>query len=270
MRGPRYCRLLRAALLHVISVTHVSRRCEAAGIPDWSYEEEVLETNSAMYWSPDGALLAWMSFDVATVHEYTIPVYANNPYPANRVYGYPAPGYANAMVDVWVYSTTDGGAPTHVQLDADGASTRATGARTVVLPPPCHHPRLVTCGLPHLLPVCIALAVMLSGRATTTGLSLASRYVMRVQWADTARLSVRTMNRLQNTSHLLVATLASPPTTQVLAQEVLTLTDDAWIDAHNSLLFFVDSSSLSFVDLAIAPNGYACDGPAASYCGCGR
>ena len=96
----------------------------------------MLETNSAMYWSPDGALLAWMSFDVATVHEYTIPVYANNPYPANRVYGYPAPGYANAMVDVWVYSTTDGGAPTHVQLDADGGSTRATGAPAVVLPPP--------------------------------------------------------------------------------------------------------------------------------------
>ena len=33
------------------------------GIPDWVYEEEVLATNYAMYFSPDGKRVAYAHFD---------------------------------------------------------------------------------------------------------------------------------------------------------------------------------------------------------------
>lgn len=109
------------------------------GIPEWSYEEEVLETNNALYWSPDGALLAWMSFNVAPVEEYHIPVYTNSPYPQDNAYDYPAAGFANPTVQVWVYSTALAGEPSRVSLDVDGrCSCRCSGMQRRAVAPAAH------------------------------------------------------------------------------------------------------------------------------------
>ena len=114
--------------------------CALAGIPEWSYEEEVLETNNALYWSPDGALLAWMSFNVAPVEEYHIPVYTNSPYPQDNAYDYPAAGFANPTVQVWVYSTALAGEPSRVSLDVDGrCSCRCSGMQRRARLPLTHH-----------------------------------------------------------------------------------------------------------------------------------
>lgn len=60
------------------------------GAPDWVNEEEVLESNSASFWSPDSAYLAYLKYDELLVPEYSFPLY-NSPqqYPGEYVYKYP-------------------------------------------------------------------------------------------------------------------------------------------------------------------------------------
>ena len=41
------------------------------GIPDWVYEEEVLASDNAIWWSPDRKFLCYMRFDDTQVHRYT-------------------------------------------------------------------------------------------------------------------------------------------------------------------------------------------------------
>ncbi|KNE55668.1 hypothetical protein AMAG_01556 [Allomyces macrogynus ATCC 38327] len=45
------------------------------GVPDWVYEEEVLATNVAFYWAPDGNSIAWLRFDDKDVPLYSFPYY---------------------------------------------------------------------------------------------------------------------------------------------------------------------------------------------------
>ena len=43
------------------------------GVPDWVYEEEVLSSDKAVWWSPDGAAVSWLRFDEALVDKYDFP-----------------------------------------------------------------------------------------------------------------------------------------------------------------------------------------------------
>ena len=45
------------------------------GVPDWVYEEEVVETDSTMWWSPDGKTLAYLRLDEAAVKDYRLQYY---------------------------------------------------------------------------------------------------------------------------------------------------------------------------------------------------
>ena len=45
------------------------------GVPDWVYEEEILGDRSAIWWSPDGKSLAYLSFNETGVPTYTVPYY---------------------------------------------------------------------------------------------------------------------------------------------------------------------------------------------------
>lgn len=79
-------------------------------IPDWVYEEEVFGGDSAIWWSPDGSKLAYISFDEHAVPEYEFPIYnpsstkpGANPYPTSTVMRYPKPGYPNPKVKLHVF-----------------------------------------------------------------------------------------------------------------------------------------------------------------------
>jgi dipeptidyl-peptidase 4 len=66
------------------------------------YEEEVLEKANALYWSPDGKVLGFLSFYDQNVHNYTIPYYIckqNSPpsYPCDLTLRYPKAGYPNPI-----------------------------------------------------------------------------------------------------------------------------------------------------------------------------
>jgi dipeptidyl aminopeptidase len=89
----------------------------------WVYEEEVLSGDKAVYWSPDGARIAYLSFDESRVPLYDVPIYnpagrGALPYPRQLAIPYPKPGrqYENPTVAVHVYDVVTS-AFVHVDLD---------------------------------------------------------------------------------------------------------------------------------------------------------
>ncbi|XP_018904753.1 venom dipeptidyl peptidase 4 isoform X2 [Bemisia tabaci] len=75
------------------------------GVPDWVYEEEVLASNSAMWFSPDGQKLAYASFNDTSVPVMTVPFYgaASSPkfqYPLPVNIRYPKAGRSNPTVNL--------------------------------------------------------------------------------------------------------------------------------------------------------------------------
>ena len=78
------------------------------GIPDWVYEEEVLATNYAMYFSPDGRRVAYAHFDDRSVETFTYQIFGDpyNPsesrYPDDIPLKYPKAGTTNPTVELRV------------------------------------------------------------------------------------------------------------------------------------------------------------------------
>ena len=80
------------------------------GIPDWVYEEE-FGYNSALEWSPDSKMLAFVKFDESKVKEFSMEIYKglspqNNEYslyPGQATFKYPKAGENNSIISVHVY-----------------------------------------------------------------------------------------------------------------------------------------------------------------------
>ena len=73
------------------------------GVPDWVYEEEILGGRSALFFSPDAAFMAFMSFNETGVGTFTIPYYMNDSeiapsYPEELELRYPKVGTTNPTV----------------------------------------------------------------------------------------------------------------------------------------------------------------------------
>eukprot|EP01006_Ploeotia_vitrea_P030319 TRINITY_DN62775_c0_g1_i1.p1 TRINITY_DN62775_c0_g1~~TRINITY_DN62775_c0_g1_i1.p1 ORF type:complete len:838 (-),score=74.57 TRINITY_DN62775_c0_g1_i1:697-2844(-) len=80
------------------------------GQAGWLYEEEVLATDNAMYWAPDGDQLAFLRFNLTQVPYYTIMRTPDkldttaDSYPESVIYHYPLAGAENPVVTLYVYS----------------------------------------------------------------------------------------------------------------------------------------------------------------------
>ncbi|WWC64025.1 uncharacterized protein I303_106631 [Kwoniella dejecticola CBS 10117] len=81
------------------------------GVPDWVYEEEVFETDSAVWWSPDAQTLAYLRSDESAVKDFKLQYY--NPssdafevhqYATELDMKYPKPGTPNPLATVHTYS----------------------------------------------------------------------------------------------------------------------------------------------------------------------
>ncbi|KAG8722707.1 hypothetical protein FRC08_012586 [Ceratobasidium sp. 394] len=109
------------------------------GVPDWVYEEEVLASASALWWSPTSSHIAYLSLDETKVPTYTVPIYnpTSNassviPYGGESiVIRYPKPGFGNPLVQVAVcdlgaINVTKGEAVKAVQKAVEGATTVLT------------------------------------------------------------------------------------------------------------------------------------------------
>ncbi|KAG8180137.1 hypothetical protein JTE90_028724 [Oedothorax gibbosus] len=78
------------------------------GIPDWLYEEEILKTNKAVWWAPDGNYLCYATINDTKVGNLNFNVYENsttnetNSYPELFEIRYPKPGGENPSTLLWV------------------------------------------------------------------------------------------------------------------------------------------------------------------------
>ncbi|XP_060931104.1 inactive dipeptidyl peptidase 10 [Limanda limanda] len=72
------------------------------GISDWTYEEEVLLTYVAHWWSVDGARLAYLSINNSATPVMEIPQFLGGLYPSNVVFPYPKAGSSIPSVSLFV------------------------------------------------------------------------------------------------------------------------------------------------------------------------
>jgi dipeptidyl aminopeptidase/acylaminoacyl peptidase len=82
------------------------------GVPDWVYEEEIYGSNFALWYSPDGEYIAFLSFNETGVETYTIPYYMAGqkiapPYPKELSIRYPKVGTKNPTVGFNILSLSD-------------------------------------------------------------------------------------------------------------------------------------------------------------------
>ncbi|XP_049940274.1 inactive dipeptidyl peptidase 10-like [Schistocerca serialis cubense] len=79
------------------------------GVPDWLYEEEILQSGAALWWSPDSRYLLFATFDDSSVGELRYPWYGSGTghverpqYPQLRSLRYPKVGTPNPVVTLRV------------------------------------------------------------------------------------------------------------------------------------------------------------------------
>lgn len=89
------------------------------GVPDWVYEEEVFQTNTATWWAEDGKYVAFLRTNETQVPEYPIQYFVSRPsgvrplpgeenYPEVREIKYPKAGAPNPTVDLQFYDIEKG------------------------------------------------------------------------------------------------------------------------------------------------------------------
>ncbi|XP_045470312.1 venom dipeptidyl peptidase 4-like isoform X2 [Harmonia axyridis] len=82
------------------------------GVPDWVYEEEVLSSNKALWFSPDGKKLAFGKFDDRPVPLMVIPYFGEpgtkaSQYPRVNAVKYPKAGTANPIASLHSVDLSD-------------------------------------------------------------------------------------------------------------------------------------------------------------------
>ncbi|KAI1708318.1 prolyl oligopeptidase family domain-containing protein [Ditylenchus destructor] len=74
------------------------------GVADWLYEEEVLGTSQAVWWSRNGEYLAFLTINNQKVPHVEIPVYGQRQYPGLAPQAYPktgSPELPKATISIW-------------------------------------------------------------------------------------------------------------------------------------------------------------------------
>ncbi|KAM4561757.1 inactive dipeptidyl peptidase 10-like [Fundulus diaphanus] len=74
------------------------------GIADWLYEEQVLGSQVAHWWAPDGSRLAYLTINDSLVPAMLLPRFTGALYPRGTEYPYPKMGQTNPSVDLHVVS----------------------------------------------------------------------------------------------------------------------------------------------------------------------
>ncbi|XP_043822245.1 dipeptidyl aminopeptidase-like protein 6 isoform X1 [Dromiciops gliroides] len=80
------------------------------GLSDWLYEEEILKTHIAHWWSPDGTRLAYATINDSRVPIMDLPTYTGAIYPTVKPYHYPKAGCENPSISLHVIGLNG---PTH-------------------------------------------------------------------------------------------------------------------------------------------------------------
>lgn len=96
------------------------------GVPDWVYEEEVLSSGSAMWFSPDGDRLAFAHFNDTNVPEFNYFIYDTEPiqYPQVVKLRYPKVNAINPDFELRVVTLSDPNNIKSLPIIADGQESR--------------------------------------------------------------------------------------------------------------------------------------------------
>ncbi|QLQ81471.1 hypothetical protein HG537_0F02320 [Torulaspora globosa] len=79
------------------------------GKPDWVYEEEILASEQAVWWSPDDAKLVFAKFDDSNVESYHLSKFTTGAmYPPITSIKYPKPGTENPEVELYLFDMRQG------------------------------------------------------------------------------------------------------------------------------------------------------------------
>ncbi|KFO22442.1 Seprase [Fukomys damarensis] len=76
------------------------------GIPDWVYEEEMLATKYALWWSSSGNFLAYAEFNDTDIPAIAYSYYGDGQYPRMINIPYPKAGAKNPTVRIFIIDTT--------------------------------------------------------------------------------------------------------------------------------------------------------------------
>lgn len=167
------------------------------GVPDWVYEEEVIQGNSATWWSADGKRLAFLRTNETGVPAYPVQYFLSRPsgtkpqageerYPEVREIKYPKPGAHNPVVDVRFY-------------DVDSAESFAVDAGGVQFPDD-------------------------------------DRIVNHVTWAGPDAVLVKQTNRVSNVLRVLLVDVPGR-TARVVRERDIGAEDGGWFEISRSLTF---------------------------------
>ena len=77
------------------------------GVPDWLYEEEILASDTATYWSPGSTKLAYLQFNDTQVKMFDVQRFDHSSaYPIAQSFKYPTVGETNPIASLFVYDFT--------------------------------------------------------------------------------------------------------------------------------------------------------------------
>jgi dipeptidyl aminopeptidase len=192
-----------------IRVTAAGNASLFHGVPDWVYEEEVFQSDFALWWAPDAKALAFLRLDETKVPEYAFPVYnpTNNasifaPYPGETVMKYPKPGYDNPLVSVHIFDVAGFLAANKTAATAAPAAANFTAELTW------------------------------PGAQAPT-----DQVIQEVAWVGPATLIIKDVNRAATNGSVVLFDLAGPAVTRATGAVVraLGVQDGGWIDAAQTV-----------------------------------
>ncbi|KAL7751692.1 Dipeptidyl peptidase 4 [Sorochytrium milnesiophthora] len=203
-----------------VRVTFDGSKTVLNGVADWVYEEEILSTSTAFYWSPKSDAIAYLRFDDVNVPEFNFPYYfdsqshSDRPYPVDISLRYPKAGSINPAVTMHVFNLA--GSPA-----ADPQPNRPV--------PPVKFP---------------------ASLATDLG----NDYVFTtVQWVGQTLL-VKAMNRVQDVCKTVAATVNGNQVNTEVVREESQKSENAWIDVSHEIISlppFGANREHSYLDLAL-------------------
>ncbi|XP_037645724.1 inactive dipeptidyl peptidase 10-like [Sebastes umbrosus] len=166
------------------------------GLTDWLYEEEVLHTQAAHWWSPDSSRMAYLTINDSLVPNMLLPRFTGSLYPRGKEYPYPKMGQINPTVRLYV-------------VTLDGSSV------TNELRPP-------------------------------DSFEKSEYYITMVKWVTHDRLTVRWVNRAQNTSILSLCDAISGDCTKKHVT-----TSEKWLDRQNEEPIFSKDCTTFFITMPL-------------------
>ncbi|XP_065353279.1 inactive dipeptidyl peptidase 10-like isoform X2 [Cloeon dipterum] len=176
------------------------------GVPDWLYEEEILKSSKAFWFSKDGSMLLFAAFNDSLVGEMQFSWYGGLgeklSYPKTKSLRYPKAGTANPEVSLYVANLE--------ALGSSGASARQAAGNQVVNIKP------------------------------TAAVTDQEHYFTAVTWASPRQVAVIWMNRRQNLS---IISICSEPSWECEDSHTERQTGRGWVDLYEAPLFSEDSTS---------------------------